>query len=200
MKVNDSVLHLVYHHSKENKGKSPRLSPISLYSVRKSGTRVTLLCVFRCLQKVSLKNTFLLSIFCLVFGSVGTFWLYGEFDGKYPKEPVSVTKKDTSDPIYQSIYISLWFCDLGLGCTNSSKMATFRPTTRILWHNAFLLGLFTLKILSPDNVLQHIWKPKRVRYHPKWEEQFLNVTNVKYDSHGRSPTKPVAKGIWPNRI
>ena len=29
-----------------------------------------------------------------------------EFDDIYPKKPVSITKKDTSDHIYQSIYIS----------------------------------------------------------------------------------------------
>ena len=43
----------------------------------------------------------------------------GEFDVKYPKKPVSVTNKDTSDHIYQSVYISLWFYSAGFGCKNS---------------------------------------------------------------------------------
>ena len=45
--------------------------------------------------------------FCRIFGSLGPFWLYEEFDDRYPKKPVSVTKKDISDYNYQSIYNSL---------------------------------------------------------------------------------------------
>ena len=38
---------------------------------------------------------------------MGPFWQYEEFDDRYPKKPVSVTKKDISDFIYQSIYSNL---------------------------------------------------------------------------------------------
>ena len=102
--------------------------------------RFTLLCVFRCLQKVSSKITFLLSIFAAILVVLGPFWLYEEFDDRYPKKLVSVTKKDTSSHIYQSIYISLWFYGSGFGCKNSSKMATFRPNMRILLTQHFLAG------------------------------------------------------------
>ena len=57
---------------------------------------VTLLCVFRCLQNVFSKNTFLWSIFAEFLVVLGPFWLCGEFDDKYPKKPVSATKKYTS--------------------------------------------------------------------------------------------------------
>ena len=57
--------------------------------------RFTLLCVFRCLQKVSSKITFLQSIFAAFLVVLGPLWLlYEEFDDRYPKKPVSVTKKD----------------------------------------------------------------------------------------------------------
>ena len=49
---------------------------------------------------------------------------------------MSVIKKDISDHIYQLIHSSLWFYGSGFGCQNSSKMTTFRPKMRILWHKA----------------------------------------------------------------
>ena len=78
-------------------------------------------------------------VFLVVFGHNLLYW---EFKNRYmySKKPVSVTKKDISDHIYQLIYISLWFYCSGFGCQNSSKMTTFRT----LWHNAYLLELFNL--------------------------------------------------------
>ena len=73
--------------------------------------------------------------FCCVFISFRTFtaiWI--EFDDRYPKKLATVTKKDTSDHIHQSIYISLWFYNSGFGCKNSSKTATFRPKMRIQFY------------------------------------------------------------------
>ena len=102
--------------------------------------------MFRCLQKVSSKITFLQSIFAAFLVVLGPFWLYEEFGDRYRKKPVSVTKKDISDYNYWSIYNSLWFYGSGFGCKNSLKMATFRPKMRILWHNAVLLEL-----LNPEN-------------------------------------------------
>ena len=142
---------------------------------------------------------------------------------------MSVTKKDASDHIYQSIYISLWFYCSGFGCKNrypvwmprtkrqcikchwfmclgfwgwgehflywgfgqwhfvigilsrdrknSSKMAIFGPKIRILWHNALLLELLTLKIVRPDNVLQHIWKPKKAIYHLKGSSRRYSIVH-----------------------
>ena len=57
---------------------------------------------------VSSKITFLRSIFAAFLVVLGPFWLYEEFDDIYPKNPVTVTKKDTSDHIYRSIYIMIW--------------------------------------------------------------------------------------------
>ena len=76
--------------SKTSKSKSPCVSLISYaYSLE---IRFTLLCVFWCLQKVSSKITFLQSIFAAFQVVLGHFWLYGEFDDRYTKKPVSVTK------------------------------------------------------------------------------------------------------------
>ena len=72
------------------------------YSI--SSLHFSLLCVFRCLQNMSTKITFLQSIFAAFLVVMGPFWQYEAFDGRYPKKPVSVTKKDISDNIYQSIY------------------------------------------------------------------------------------------------
>ena len=41
---------------------------------------------------MSSKITFLQSIFAAFLVVLGPFWLYGEFDDRYPKKPVSVTK------------------------------------------------------------------------------------------------------------
>ena len=68
------------------------VSPIS--HVFSEEIRFTLLRVFRCLQKVSSKMTFLWSIFAVFLLVLGPFRLYEEFDDSYPKRPVSVTKKD----------------------------------------------------------------------------------------------------------
>ena len=61
--------------------------------------RFTLLCVFRCLQKVSSKITILTSILAAFLVVLGHFWRYEEFDDRYQIKPVSVTKKDISDHI-----------------------------------------------------------------------------------------------------
>ena len=82
-------------------------------------------------------------VFLVVFGHNLLYW---EFKNRYSKKPVYVTKKDISDHIYQLIYISLWFYCSGFGCQNSSKMTTFRPKMRILWHNAN-----SLELLNPEN-------------------------------------------------
>ena len=57
----------------------------------------------------------------------------------YPKNPVSVTKKDTIDQIYQSIYNSPGFYGslVGFGCNNSFKMASFRPKRRRVLQRPF---------------------------------------------------------------
>ena len=78
--------------SKTNKGKSSRVSLIS--HVYSQEIRFTLVCVFWCLQKVSSKITFLQPIFAAFLVVLGPFWLYEEFDDRYPKKPLSVTKKD----------------------------------------------------------------------------------------------------------
>ena len=45
--------------------------------------------------------------FCYIFGSfLRHLWQYAEFEDRYSKKPVSVTKKDISDHIYQLIYSS----------------------------------------------------------------------------------------------
>ena len=111
-----------------------------IYSLTKSGS---LCCVCFSVFKKYLQKIPLPVYFCWV---LGPFWLYKEFDARYPKKPMSVSNKDTSDNIYQCIYISLWFFDSGFDCKNSSKMATYRPKMSILWHNAVLMEL-----LNPDN-------------------------------------------------
>ena len=91
--------------SNTNKEKSTGMSLLSYafsYHIM-----VTLLGVFPCLQKVSLKNAFLKSIFAKFLVVFGPLLLYGEFDDKYPENAVSVTKKDIRDCNYQSIYNSL---------------------------------------------------------------------------------------------
>ena len=70
-----------------------------MYSLRKSGS---LCCVCfgvikKCFQKVFSKITFLWFIFAAFLVVLGPFWLYEEFDDRYPKKPVSVTKKDMGD-------------------------------------------------------------------------------------------------------
>ena len=63
--------------------------------------------MFLCLQKVSSKITLKQSIFadfCKSFGAL--FWLYEDFDDRYPKKPVSVAKKDISDHTFIPAYDS----------------------------------------------------------------------------------------------
>ena len=65
---------------------------------------------FKCIlleNQVSSKITFLQSFFAAFLVVLGPFWLHEEFDDRYPKRPVSVTKKDINDYIYRSIYSSL---------------------------------------------------------------------------------------------
>ena len=46
--------------------------------------------------------------FCCVLGTLRIFLaIWREFDDRYPKKPLSVTKWDIN--VYQSIFISLWF-------------------------------------------------------------------------------------------
>ena len=52
---------------------------------------------------MSSKITFLQSIFAAFLVVFGPFWLYEEFDDRYPKKPVSVTKKGIGDYNYQSL-------------------------------------------------------------------------------------------------
>ena len=52
---------------------------------------------------MSSKITFLRSIFAAFLVVLGPFCAYEEFDDRYPKKPVSVTKKDIGDYNYQSI-------------------------------------------------------------------------------------------------
>ena len=51
--------------------------------------------------------TYLQAIFAVFLMVLGPFRLYEEFDDGYPRNPVSVTKNDISDYIYQSIYNSV---------------------------------------------------------------------------------------------
>ena len=124
--------------SKTNKGKS-----VSLIShvCKRCGIRC---CLCFCIFTFWLPKKPLCSVFSLC--SFGHNLLYWEFKSRYLKNPVYVTKKDISDHIYQLIYISLWFYCSGFGCQNSSKMTTFRPKMRILWHNAN-----SLELLNPEN-------------------------------------------------
>ena len=56
----------------------------------------------------SIFNNYLSAVLFAAFLVVlGPFWLYVEFDDRYPKKPVLVTKKDISDYNYQSIYNGL---------------------------------------------------------------------------------------------
>ena len=98
------------------------------------------------LQILAAKKTSLHWVFPVFLVVFAHNLLYWEFKNRYSKKPVSVTKKDISDHIYQLIYISLWFYCSGLGCQNLSKMTIFRPKMRILWHNAD-----SLELLNPKN-------------------------------------------------
>ena len=78
--------------------------------------------MFRCLQKVSSKITFLRqSIRAAFLLDLGPFWLYEEVDDRYPKEAHVGTQIDISGHIWLSIYISLKIYGLGFGCKNSLK-------------------------------------------------------------------------------
>ena len=114
-----------------------------MYSLRKCGIRC---CVYFCIFKFWLPKNFsavCFSCFLVVFGHNLLYW---KFKNRYSKNPVSVTYKDINDHIYQLINTNLWFYCSGFGSQNSSKMTTFRPKVRVLWHNADLLEL-----LNPEN-------------------------------------------------
>ena len=57
--------------------------------------------------KVSSKITVLQSIFAAFSVVLGPFWLYEEFDDRYPKKPMSVTKK-TSVTIIIKAFIAAY--------------------------------------------------------------------------------------------
>ena len=76
-----------------------------------------------------------LQISCVLVG-FGHNLLYWEFENRYSKKPLSITKQDISDHIYLLIYISLWFYSSWFGCNNLSEKATLRPKMWIVWHNA----------------------------------------------------------------
>ena len=67
----------------------------------------TLLCLFLYLQILAARITFLLATFATFLVVLRHFWQYVEFEDRYLKKPVSVTKNDISDHIYQRIYSSL---------------------------------------------------------------------------------------------
>ena len=135
-----------------------------LFHMYSHGKPRSLRCVCYSIFKKCLQNTFLQSIFAKIMIVLGPFWLYGEFDDKYPKKLASVTRKDTSGHIDLTIYNSLWFYDSGFGFKNSPKYPLlakrweFYDTALFCWNYEFL------KMVSPDNVSQHIWKPKRRDY------------------------------------
>ena len=93
------------------------------------------MCVW-CLDKI----TFLLSIFSVLLAVLGPFCLYAEFDDTYPKNPMSVSKKDISDHIYQSIYSSLWFYCSRFGSKSSWKMATLDQNENSIKNATFFAG------------------------------------------------------------
>ena len=74
MEVKQNVLHLVYLHFKEKKGKSPSVTLIPHAFSKK--TKYTLLCVFLYLQILAAKITSLHCIFPVLFGSIRAFTLW----------------------------------------------------------------------------------------------------------------------------
>ena len=76
-----------------------------MISLRKS---VPLFSVFVSVSSKSVFKNYLYAVyFCGALVVLGPFGLYKEFDNRYLKRPLSVTKKDISDHIYQSSYMFL---------------------------------------------------------------------------------------------
>ena len=131
-----------------------------------------------CLQLLPLC---ILHLLCF-WAFLGHFGCMKSLNDTYPKKPVSVTKKDISDHIYQSIHISLWLYGSIVGCKNSSKMATFRPNMRVLcMTQCFLAGTPThwkwLALTIPCNIF---WKPKKGRYDLKLKLELVGQAISKH--------------------
>ena len=132
MEVKQSVLHVVYLHFKEKKGKSPSLSLIP-HAFSKN-IKYTLLCVFLYLQILAAKITSMHCIFPVFFGSNRALSAMA----RYIESLKTNIQKIPHDLVhnYQLVYTSLWFYASELGCRNLPKKTTFRPKMRIIWHNA----------------------------------------------------------------
>ena len=131
--------------AKSNNGSETQSFACSMSSLQRH-IKDTLLRLFLYLQIFATRITFLQASFAKFLVDLRHFWQYVEFEDRYSKKPVSVTKKDINDHIYQLIHSSQWFYGSGFVCQNSSKMTNFRLKMRILWHNANLDEL-----LNPEN-------------------------------------------------
>ena len=94
--------------------------------------RFTLLCMFRCLQKVSSKITFLRSNFAAFLVVLGPFWLYEEFGDRYTKNPCQSLKKISVTIIIKAFITAYDSTVQDLAAKIHKKVATFRPKIRIL--------------------------------------------------------------------
>ena len=103
MKVRRSFLHVVYPHFKDKR----RINPVCVtnFTCILLENQVRTAVCFAVSSKSVYKNYTSVVHFCCFFGSLATFWQYEEFDDRYPKQPMSLTKTDIDDYIYQSIYI-----------------------------------------------------------------------------------------------
>ena len=106
-----------------------KITKLYSHSLRKSGR-------CRCMFLYHLQHIFL--VFFLQFSDIIR---YIESLKTVVQKAQFSHKKDVLIHNFQLIYNRLWLYISGFGCNNSSKITTFRPKMRIMWHNAYSLQL-----------------------------------------------------------
>ena len=159
MKVKQ-LMHVCSLSSLQTKEKACVSLKCCMYSLRKRGS-------FCCVCFGVLKNYLSAVCFRWFSGSFGTFLAIWRFLWQISKKPVSVTKKDISDHIPQSIYTGLWFYGSGFGCKSLSKMATLDQiweiyhTMHSCWNYLSLKMVWFLTTLSESQKRRYITSSHR---------------------------------------